>query len=47
MAEEHQPLRIGDVAPPFILRTDTGQEIRLIDILSAQTAIVTFIRGTW
>jgi peroxiredoxin len=47
MAPEHRSLRIGDVAPPFVLQTDEGQEIRLVDVLRCKTAMVVFIRGTW
>jgi peroxiredoxin len=47
MAREHLPLRIGDVAPPFALRTNDGQEVRLTDVLSSKAAVVVFIRGTW
>jgi peroxiredoxin len=47
MAQEHRPLKIGDVAPPFILRADAGEEIRLVDVLRSKTAMVVFIRGTW
>jgi len=47
MARENPPLRVGDVAPPFALRTDDGQELRLADVINSRTAILVFIRGTW
>ena len=47
MAHEHPPLRLGDVAPPFTLRTNEGQEVRLADVVSSGPVIVVFIRGTW
>jgi hypothetical protein len=47
MAQEHPPLKLGDVAPPFVLRTDKGQEVRLADVVSSGPAVVVFIRGTW
>ena len=47
MAREHPPLRLGDVAPPFALRTDEGREVRLADVVRSGPAIVVFIRGTW
>jgi peroxiredoxin len=47
MAQAHPPLRLGDGAPPFALRTDEGQEVRLADVVSSGPAIVVFIRGTW
>jgi len=47
MAQEHAPLRLGDVAPPFALRTAEGGEFRLADVVSSGPAIVVFIRGTW
>lgn len=47
MAQRDLPLAVGDVAPPFTLRTSAGEEVRLVDVLSSNTAIVVFIRGTW
>jgi peroxiredoxin len=47
MAKETVDLRVGSMAPSFILRTGDGQEIRLTDILSSRAAIIVFIRGTW
>jgi hypothetical protein len=47
MAQEHSSLRLGDVAPPFALRTDEGREVRLADVVSSGPAVVVFIRGTW
>ena len=47
MAQAHPPLKLGDVAPPFALRTDEGREVRLADVVSSGPVIVTFIRGTW
>jgi peroxiredoxin len=47
MAQEHPPLRLSDVAPPFVLRTDKGQEVRLADVVRSGPAVVVFIRGTW
>jgi peroxiredoxin len=47
MAQEKMSLVVGDVAPPFALRSGDGQEIRLTDVLCSGAAIVVFIRGTW
>jgi peroxiredoxin len=47
MAMGNLPLRAGDAAPLFALRTGDGKEIRLAEVISAGAAIVVFIRGTW
>ena len=47
MAQADLPLTVGDIAPPFTLRTSAGEDVRLVDVLSSNTAIVIFIRGTW
>jgi peroxiredoxin len=47
MAEHMMHLRVGDIAPPFALRSGDGQEIRLTDVLSSRAIILVFIRGTW
>jgi peroxiredoxin len=47
MKQESTPLKIGDIAPPFALRTAEGREVRLTDVLATSAALVVFIRGTW
>lgn len=47
MAQQHSPLKIGDVAPSFALQTSDGRDIRLVDIVRSNAVIVFFIRGTW
>jgi peroxiredoxin len=47
MAQKHPHLGVGDLAPPFALRSDDGQEIQLAAVLRSSAAIVVFIRGTW
>jgi peroxiredoxin len=47
MAHDMAGLRVGDTAPPFVLKASDGQEIRLTDVLNSRAAILVFIRGSW
>jgi peroxiredoxin len=47
MTRGKRHLKVGDLAPPFMLCTNGGQEIRLADVLRSMAAMVVFIRGTW
>jgi len=47
MVQADLPLTVGDIAPPFTLRTSAGEDVRLVEVLNSKTAIVVFIRGTW
>ena len=35
-------IQVGDIAPDFALRTQTGEEARLVDVLERGPAVVFF-----
>lgn len=47
MPRENKILKVGDRAPPFVLRSSEGQEIRLSDMRGPKVVVLVFFRGTW
>ena len=47
MPRENKMLQVGDSAPPFVLRSSEGQEIRLADLHGSKAVVLVFLRGSW
>lgn len=47
LAGEGEPLKVGDAAPEVVLHTATLGDFKLHGALSADIALVVFIRGAW
>jgi peroxiredoxin len=42
-----RPLRVGDTAPPFVLKDMDGKAVSSSDLLTHGPVVVSFFRGTW
>jgi len=47
MPRQNEVLKVGDSAPPFVLRDSEGAEVRLAEVWRSHVVVLVFLRGTW
>jgi len=47
MPEANSGLRVGDIAPTFILTSATDRLVKLTEIIGRKNIMLVFLRGTW